>query len=567
MVQLSSPSSLPSWLELDVSLNYTCLVVGLLSVVHFVWCRYQAFLETKTPFPNLPMPPGSHWFLGHLRQMGGDFRVAQFRMGLEHCNPYGQTGFWLLSRRSVTVTRCDDARTVVNNSNSRRTIGLFRWHADEFLGARSIALLNGKEWKFHRTAVARAFTPTAVAEAHSGILRVVSTLLSSLRRTYKDDEDIVQDDILGLMKMITIDVFGQTTLSTDLGCCRTLQPSRLAVAFDYMGTELSRRMFQSSPWSVTDLFYWIPTPANVRYKQGRKHIRDFLDNLVRDRLRMSPKNRPHDLLSHLLHGTDAISNDDGGDEDDDTGTKDADCKNEEHGPTDGRSERAISDVLMGLLFAGYDTSSITLTYALYHIATSPDVETICLAEIEQADGTDPDSLVYCRAVLLETLRLYPPAPSTSRNLEKPLKLSGGIVLPPDTLCFIPIWTIQRMEEHYERPNEFHPKRWVRRRRNDTKTGVWEERFEDDADSMAGDDEEEEDDIAPANRKAFLAFSGGARSCVGMKFAMAELVLVFSQLIKHFSFECSPNYELCPLRIGLIQQPRDKIAMTMKWRQK
>lgn len=483
--------------------------------------------------------------------MGGDFREAQRYMTRTYCNSYGQTGFWLLSRKSVAVTHCDDARAVLNNSNHRKTIGLFLWHANQFLGTRSVALLNGKEWKFHRTAVARAFTPTAVAEAQAGILMVVSTLLTSLKSRHKDDENIVQYDIIGLMKMITIDVFGKTVLSTDLGCCRTLQPSGLALAFDYMGTELSRRMFQSSPWSLADLFYWIPTQANIRYKRDQKHIRDFLSDTIRNRLRIPQNKRPDDLLSHLLQGGADATNNNVGDDDDD------DDKHRQNGV---RAARAISDVLMGLLFAAYDTSSITLTYALYHIATTPDVEKTCLKEIEQADETDPDSLVYCKAVLLETLRLYPPAPTTSRNLEKPLRLSGGVVLPPGTFCYIPIWTIQRMGVHYERPDEFHPRRWVRRR--DDKTDVWEERFEDDVDSNGG---VTEDDIAPANRKAFLAFSGGARSCVGMKFAMTEMVLVFSQVIKHFSFECSPDYELCPLRIGLVQQPRDKIVMTMKWR--
>ncbi|KAI2492064.1 cytochrome p450 [Fragilaria crotonensis] len=81
------------------------------------------------------------------------------------------------------------------------------------------------------------------------------------------------------------------------------------------------------------------------------------------------------------------------------------------------SETAVSDVLMSLLFAGYDTTSITLTYALYHIATFPDVEKTCLAEIAQAGVTNLDALPYCKGVLLETLRLYPPAIFTSRTLE------------------------------------------------------------------------------------------------------------------------------------------------------
>ena len=178
----------------------------------------------------------------------------------------------------------------------------------------------------------------------------------------------------------------------------------------------------------------------------------------------------------------------------------------------------------------------------------------------QADITDPDALQYCKAVVLETLRLYPPAVITTRTLEKPLKLHGGVTIPSGTFCSVPIWTIHRMDEHFERPNEFHPERWARQGEN----GFWEERFEDDnIAAIAGPGNIE---IAPANRKAFLAFSGGARSCAGTKFAMTEAVLAFAQLVKHFSFEVPRDYELFPMRFGLIQRLRDDMIMTMKSRE-
>ena len=521
---------LPPWL-------ITSLVsgtVGLLSALFFGWKRYCKVLQEMKPFDDLPMPPDSHWLLGQLPKIGGDFRISQKRLTRDYCNKYGQTSYWLMSSKVVSVTSFEDARAVLNSSNSRKSIAVFRRHVDAFLGPRNIGFLSGREWKFHRSAILRAFTPAALSETQPGILKVMSTLIASLKGL--DGQKPIQRDVGALMKMITIDIFGQTALSRDLGCCNKLQPSPIAIAFDYMGEELSRRLF--SPSSVADFFYWIPTPRNLRYKRERKLLRDFLGDLVRDRLAMPKDDRPNDVLNGILQGMDE-------------GKNKVDSSH--------LSEKTISDVLMALLFAGYDTTSITLTYALYHIASFPEVEKECLAEIAQADVTDPDMLQYCKAVVLETLRLYPPAIISTRTLEKPLKLSGGVTFPSGTSCVIPIWTIQRMEEHFERPNEFHPERWAHKGDD----GAWEERFEDDNVAVARQDEEE---ISPANRKAFLAFSGGARSCAGSKFAMTEAVLALAQLVKHFSFELPLDYELFPMRVGLVQRPRDDMMMTMNWRE-
>ncbi|KAI2490421.1 cytochrome p450 [Fragilaria crotonensis] len=527
------PSSL-SW----STPSLVTVVVGLVSALYFGLTYYVQVRKHRKQFETIPTPPNAHWLLGHISSLGGDFRIGQPRLTRDYCNKYGQTALWVVSSKMITVTSVDDARTVLNGSNYRKPVSMLQVHINKFLGPQNIGFLSGKEWKFHRSSILRAFTPAALNEAQPEILKVMSVLIASLKERGNRNEGI-QRDIGALMKMITMDVFGQTALSRDLDCCSKLQPSSLAVAFDYLGEELSRRMFK--PSSVADFFYWIPTTQNLRHGRERKLLQGFLGDLVRERLAMPKDNRPKDLLNGILLGME-----------------------EGKGIIDSShlSESTSSDVLLSfLLFASYDTTSILLTYALYHIATFPDVEKTCLAEVAQADVTNRDALPYCKGIILETLRLYPPVIGTLRTLDKPWALSGGLTLPPDTSTMIPIWTIHRMEEHFERPAEFRPDRWAYQ----DEDGVWKERFENDtvtSPSAGGDT----DGIAPANRKAFLAFSGGARSCAGTKFAMTEAVLVFAQLVKHFSFELPPDYELVPVRFGLVQRPRDVMIMTMKLRE-
>ena len=218
--------------------------VGLLSALYLRWKRYRKVLEERKPFDGLPMPPNSHWLLGQFPYVGGDFRISQMRLNRDFCNEYGQTGYWLIKAKVLSVTSAEDARAVLNNSNYRKSIPIFRRHMIEFLGPKNILYLSGKEWRFHRSSIVRAFTPAALNETQPRILKAMSTLITSLQQLGGDQP--VERDIGALMKMITIDIFGQTALSRDLGCCQNLKPSPIAVAFDYMGEELSRRLFSPS---------------------------------------------------------------------------------------------------------------------------------------------------------------------------------------------------------------------------------------------------------------------------------------------------------------------------------
>lgn len=199
-----------------------------------------------------------------------------------------------------------------------------------------------------------------------------------------------------------------------------------------------------------------------------------------------------------------------------------------------------------------DTTSVTLTYAIYVLSKHPSVEQICVAEARKAKSIiDIDDLGYCRAVILETLRLYPPADTTLRSLQKPVTLKGGFVAPQGCNVCIPIWTIHHSSDNFPDPEQFLPERWTHR----DSTGKWQERKEADKNT----------DAPFGNRNALLAFSGGARSCPGQQFAMQEAVIVLAGLLKKLEFSCSSDYQLQPTRRGFVQGPKDGLPVTIKKR--
>lgn len=516
----------------------TVVTVSLTAII--LWAlkkkkRMQQAAETP-PVEGIPLAPNPHWLFGHMGEMSknGDFRQGQRTVLVENANENGVCSFWFLNTPAVSVLLGNHVKAVLNASSFRRPISFLQIHNDVFLGRYALTALMGKEWKYHRTAVHRSFTPAALKGSQEAINVIGNTLAKSLENAVASSPDgTYQAKILPIMKMATIDVFGLSALGIELDCCANLQPSPIAQAFDFLTDEYTRRL--SRPWDPSARLYWLPTDINRRHAQERKRIRSFIAQLVSEK-RNKLSEKKNDLLTSLLKAT----AEKGGE----------------------MSDIVLADTLMVLLFGGYDTTSITLSYALYLLATHADVQSKCVSEIQsvlgknQASLNDPADLPYTRAVILETLRLYPAAPVTTRNLEKPLKLRGANVeLPTGMMVYIPIWSIQRDARNYPQPQEFRPDRWVKQ----TEDSTWVERFAEDEDEL-GDGE-----VPAANRDAFCAFSGGARNCVGRVLAMQEAVTLLAFLLRDLKFECLPEYELKPTLSSFIQKPNDDLPMIIKKR--
>ena len=162
---------------------------------------------------------------------------------------------------------------------------------------------------------------------------------------------------------------------------------------------------------------------------------------------------------------------------------------------------------------------------------------------------DPTKLVFCTAVAQETLRLYPPAVQTTRTLSRAKTLSGGYVAAEGTYVNVPIWIIHRDGANFPKPLEFRPDRWAKLTEQEDGTKKWVER-----DSAEEDSREPGCAIAAANRKAFLSFSAGGRSCAGMRFAMDEAVIVLANLLKYLKFSPVPDFQLEIEFRGILQMP-------------
>lgn len=189
-------------------------------------------------------------------------------------------------------------------------------------------------------------------------------------------------DVEDLTKMITIEVFGFAGLGLDFGCTAELSNTKEVGDVNFLSNELGRRL--SNPFRISNHFYNFPSKRNRLHSQSRTRLRTLVRRALKDRRQqVETENAQNDLIGAMLAALDPNKGSFKADEETDF-------------------ERIISYMTVTLTFAGFEITSIVLTYALYLVSQHPEVERRCLEELEQ---TNPEDCVYCKGVIYEALRM------------------------------------------------------------------------------------------------------------------------------------------------------------------
>jgi cytochrome P450 len=158
--------------------------------------------------------------------------------------------------------------------------------------------------------------------------------------------------------------------------------------------------------------------------------------------------------------------------------------------------------------AGHETSASALAWALYLLATHPEVQAQVATEgtafLKNPGFSNLSSLKFTRDVFRETLRLYPSVPMMVRETTKPESLRARTAKTGAQIVISP-WHVQRHAEMWDNPDAFDPQRFS------TENGK------------------------QCLRDAFLPFSSGPRVCIGAGFAMIEGPLLLALMVAKFTF--------------------------------
>ncbi|CAF1157394.1 unnamed protein product [Adineta ricciae] len=201
------------------------------------------------------------------------------------------------------------------------------------------------------------------------------------------------------------------------------------------------------------------------------------------------------------------------------------------------TDEEIREQALAFILAGHETTANLLSWAMYVLMTNETVLRACVDEIDQILPDDVDftyehinSLPICEAVLLETLRLYPPAPFFARNCihEHTIGSEGGLQLkiPVNTTIFVNTYVLHRRPEFWPRPLEFDYSRWLRNPITGYKPKL-------------------------AHPFCYLPFAAGPRDCIGKNFALLEGKVILIMLLKQCHFELESGQKIIPeMRIAL-----------------
>ncbi|XP_072117060.1 sterol 26-hydroxylase, mitochondrial-like isoform X1 [Mobula birostris] len=175
--------------------------------------------------------------------------------------------------------------------------------------------------------------------------------------------------------------------------------------------------------------------------------------------------------------------------------------------------------LSELLLAAVDTTSNTTSWILYNLAKEPSIQQQLYEEINSVTPGDQIPLAkdfsrmpLLKAVVKETLRLYPVVSGNARLVVENDVMVGGYHFPKNTLFHFCHYAVALDDSSFEEPQHFQPERWLR--------------------GMAG--------VKKSHPFASIPFGYGTRSCLGKRVAELEMYSVVSRLIKHFEVRPDPS---------------------------
>ncbi|ORW30950.1 cytochrome P450 [Mycobacterium paraense] len=189
-------------------------------------------------------------------------------------------------------------------------------------------------------------------------------------------------------------------------------------------------------------------------------------------------------------------------------------------PETGRplSDDEICHELALFMLAGHDTTSTTLTYALWSLGHHRDLQERVRAEVaavgERAlTPEDVPALGLTVRVLHEALRLCPPAAGTMRTPTQDIVVDGHLV-EAGSMALVSFYALHRDPALWDDPLRFDPDRFLPERSKDR------------------------------SRWQYLPFGGGPRSCVGDHFAMLEATLALATIVGAADIESlDPDFPL------------------------
>uniref|UniRef100_A0A8D0H8H7 Cytochrome P450 family 27 subfamily A member 1 n=1 Tax=Sphenodon punctatus TaxID=8508 RepID=A0A8D0H8H7_SPHPU len=361
---------------------------------------------------------------------------------------------------------------------------------------------DGERWHRLRQVLNQRMLKPSEAVLYAGAINeVVSDLMVRLQdERAGSPSGVLVRDVANVLYRFALEGISYILFETRIGCLQLQIPAKTQHFIDSIGLMLKNSLFVSflPQWTRAWLPFW------DRYLQGWDTIFAFGKTLIDRRMeelegQLERGEEVSGYLTYLL--------------------------------ASGRlSREEVYGSIAELLLAGVDTTSNTLSWALYHLAQEAEIQEAVHQEVTSAvprghipDAADLTKMPLLRAVIKETLRLYPVVPTNARIIAEKDVVVGGYLFPKDTLFVLAHYALSHDETSFPDPERFLPRRWLR-------------------------------EHSPSHHPfSSIPFGYGVRACVGRRIAELEMHLALARLIQTFTVRPDPQgAEVKPLaRIVLV----------------
>ena len=440
--------------------------------------------------PRLALPPRPAAKLGLLKLLRatrensvGTWIDAAFDMEISERR--------MLWRHVVIANAPDHVRHVMlDNADNYIRSALSRRLLEPGLG-QGLLTTHGATWRRQRRTMAPAFAAKRIAAFAPAMVDAAERLV--------EDWSLVPPtatiDVAEAMSGLTLAIISEAMFSV-----------RVDPEIALIGQAVAAYQAAIRP-SVADLLgfpEWIPRLAVRRARKIFGESDRVIRRLIEERRR---DGGPDDLLAMLLAAP------------------------EDDAPA---SAKEVRDQVATIFTAGHETTANTLAWTFYLLSQHP-VELVRLEdELDRVAASRPvtaddvPNLPFTRMVIEESMRLYPPAHTMSRQALGPDRL-GDIELKKGSSVLVVPWLLHRHRKLWDRPDEFRPERFL------------------------------PDQVAARPRFAYIPFGAGPHICIGAAFAMTEAILCLATLAKRFRLTLVPGTNVEP--VGQITlRPRNGLPM-------
>ena len=461
------------------------------TILSIIWWK---FVYTRNNQVTVPFVEG-HWpIIGHIPYL---IDLKKFR---NLCDKWavdydGTFGLYLLTEKLVITSNVKVIEDYTSNPKYNTKASSYRFVAT--LIGDGIACSNGDLWKARRRLVVPTFHYELLCSFMPAIENIAIEFVNMLQK-YADDAH--EFDVTDLSKKFAMAVICETAmgkhvpLSTDAVSKSDADGPDFKTIFDSATFYFMNRFRR--PWLWNEKIYALSSEGKVLLSQ-RDALRSWVKILIEERVEYRKKGlgtneeKQKIFIDVLL---DAF----------------------EKGEID---VQGMVDEVSTMVFAGYESTAATLSFALYCLGRNAKCQEKLFKEVCQVDGEGKKSfggfedlrgLKYLDWVIKETLRLHVIVNSFQRAIPEGAVL-GGKVFPKCTLM-IDLKAVNHNPENWENPKSFIPERFE----------GFEERKKGGTSFM------------------FTPFSAGPRNCVGQRFAMMELKIALYHLVKNFEISSSQN---------------------------